>query len=165
MEFIQVHSHETERIEKLSAFASAIVKEHYDPIIGPEQNDYMIEMFQAPHSIRRQIEEGHLYYIAAVNGQWVGFCGIHPDGGKMFLNKLYIHKSQRGHGYASRIMDFIRGLCVVSGLTAIWLRVNRENTNSIEVYRHMGFEVVKMDKADIGGGFYMDDYILELPLR
>jgi GNAT superfamily N-acetyltransferase len=164
MEFIQITSGETAQIEKLSAFASEIVREHYDPIIGPEQNSYMIEKFQSAASIQSQIVDGYLYYIAVADGIWRGFFAVKPENGKMFLSKLYVHKSSRGQGYASQMLDFIKTLCAKQALSAIWLRVNRENSTSIQIYNHLGFHIVRTDKADIGHGYWMDDYILELPL-
>ena len=49
-----------EKTEELSRLASAIVREHYDPILGTEQNDYMIEKFQSPDAIRDQIRSGRV---------------------------------------------------------------------------------------------------------
>ena len=57
MEFIKVTLGDKEKVEKLSALASVIVKEHYDPILGAEQNDYMIEKFQSVKGITEQL--GH----------------------------------------------------------------------------------------------------------
>ena len=49
MEFIQVTLKDKEKIETLSALASSIVKEHYDPILGAEQNDYEVYKFILKH--------------------------------------------------------------------------------------------------------------------
>ena len=66
-----------ETIADLSEFASAIVKEHYDPILGNEQNDYMIEKFQSPQAIREQIEHGYTYYFIVSDGTRAGFFGYY----------------------------------------------------------------------------------------
>jgi RimJ/RimL family protein N-acetyltransferase len=46
----------------------------------------------------------------------------------------------------------------------VYLQVNRNNFDSITVYRRLGFEVIDTVKTDIGGGFYMDDYVMAKPL-
>ena len=46
--FCPVDAAGRETVERLSAFAGKIVREHFDPIIGPEQNRYMIARFQSP---------------------------------------------------------------------------------------------------------------------
>ena len=45
--FEKVLIDDTEAVEELSTLATGIVKEHYDPIIGAEVNDYMINLFQS----------------------------------------------------------------------------------------------------------------------
>ena len=64
MELIRVKAEDRGMIAGLSAFASEIVKEHFDPIIGPEQNDYMIARFQSVSAITEQIRSGYRYYLA-----------------------------------------------------------------------------------------------------
>ena len=44
----------------------------------------------------------------------------------------------------------------------IVLTVNRYNANSIAVYRHLGFHCIREEKTPIGGGYFMDDYIMAL---
>ena len=50
-------------------------------------------------------------------------------------------------------------------LKRIYLSVNKHNTPSYEVYLHLGFKVIDAVVTDIGGGFVMDDYIMEYRLR
>lgn len=45
---------ETYEIEELSRIASAVVKEHFDPLIDAAQNDYMISKFQSVEAISEQ---------------------------------------------------------------------------------------------------------------
>ncbi len=39
-------------IAEMSALATEIVREHYDPILGTAQNDYMLEKFQSVSALR-----------------------------------------------------------------------------------------------------------------
>ena len=41
MNFEQLMPYDENGIKEMSKMATAIVREHYDPIIGKEQNDYM----------------------------------------------------------------------------------------------------------------------------
>lgn len=52
-----------------------------------------------------------------------------------------------------------------AGLPAIFLNVNRDNAQVIAIYEHLGFVRVREEKNDIGGGFFMDDYVLEYACR
>ena len=76
LDFERVQAGETEKIAALSALATAIVREHFDPIIGRAQNDYMLAMFQTVPAITGQLEHGYRYYfvtadgVSTVNGCW-----------------------------------------------------------------------------------------------
>ena len=56
MEFQRLLINDEPGIHEMSRMAEAIVREHFDPLIGKEQNDYMIAMFQKPEAIRSQLE-------------------------------------------------------------------------------------------------------------
>ena len=135
-------------LTRLSQLASAIVKQHYDPIIGAEQNDYMIAMFQSPSAI-------------ADGNTLIGFMAFYPRDGKMYLSKLYLHKDYRGKGFSHKMIDFVRREAVKDGFSAIFLNVNKGNSDSIAAYHHLGFVKVREETNDIGHGFVMDDYVLE----
>lgn len=150
----------------LSAFAAGIWREHFTPILPAGQPEYMIEKFQSAAVMERQTkEEGYLYFRMEREGKPVGYFAIKPDGDRLFLSKLYVEKSERGKGYSSAALDFIKAYCKEKGFPAIWLTVNRYNDGSIAVYRHFGFRVIEEKATDIGGGYVMDDYFMELSVE
>jgi GNAT superfamily N-acetyltransferase len=106
-------------------------------------------------------EEGYRYFFLVKNGAPIGYTGIKAEDGKLFLSKLYIRKAERGNGYASMAFSFLESLCRAEHLSAIWLTVNRYNSDTIAVYKKKGFVTVREQVADIGGGYVMDDYIME----
>lgn len=151
-------------IEALSALATAIVREHYDPIIGPEQNDYMLEKFQSPAALRAQMAAGYRYFRVDVAGRAAGFLAFYPREGKMYLSKLYLTKEWRGQGIGRAMVDFVAAAARREGLAAVFLNVNRDNAASIAFYRRLGFHKSREEKNPIGNGFFMDDLVLELAL-
>lgn len=155
-----------ERIEALAAIADEVWHEHFASILSPEQIDYMVERFQSVPALTDQLQnQGYRYFFLTLGGVRIGYTGVRPDGeGKLFLSKLYILKPYRGQGYASEAFAFLERLCAEEGLSAIWLTVNRFNTNTIAVYEKKGFVTVRTQVADIGSGFVMDDYIMEKTL-
>ena len=60
------------------------------------------------------------------------------------------------------MLEYLRGLCREAGARTIWLTVNRRNERAIGAYRRAGFREVRAQVTDIGGGYVMDDYIMEL---
>lgn len=153
-------------IEKVAALANQIWHEHYATLISAAQIDYMLAELQSAPAITRQMsEEGYEYYLIDADGNDVGYMGLRQGDGKMMLSKMYILADKRGRGYAREAFDYIENLCLRRGLKAVWLTVNRNNTGSVDVYRKRGFEVVREEVADIGGGFVMDDYIMEKRIK
>ena len=55
-------------------------------------------------------------------------------------------------------------LAIESGKSVISLTVNKHNSNSIEAYKKMGFEIIRPMVTDIGSGYVMDDYYMEKKL-
>jgi len=161
MKFVRVLP---EEIPELSAFATEIVKKHFDPIIGAAQNDYMIAHFQTVEAITGQFEHGYRYYWMQEEDGRAGFFAIFPRDGMMYLSKFYVHENFRGRHIASKAFEKIVALTAEEGLSKVFLNVNRDNTDVINIYYHLGFVKAREEKNDIGGGFYMDDYVLEYTL-
>lgn len=151
-------------IEELCTLADGIWHEHFTPIIGGAQVEYMVEKFQSVPAVTEQLRQGYEYFLLLLEGRAVGYTGIHAENGELFLSKLYLRKENRGKGYARQAMNFLEELCRQRGLSKIWLTVNRHNDNTIAAYKAMGLTIVREQKADIGGGFFMDDYIMEKPI-
>lgn len=158
MKFDILLSGDAEKINEMSRMATAIVRDYYDPIIGKEQNDYMLEMFQTPEAIAEQMEHGYSYYFARENGKNLGFFAFYPRENALYLSKLYLYKEQRGKGYARPILEFLKDQARELGFNRIELNVNRYNETRF-IYEKLGFTVEWEEKNDIGNGFYMDDYV------
>lgn len=154
-----------ELIYSVSAVAEEIWHDHFDPIIGEAQVDYMLEKFLSPDALAQQINSGYQYYLFSYEYTFAGFAGVHKENGSLFLSKLYVDKEFRGKGIASYMFHQFIEMCKKNNLDKIWLTCNRHNTNTLEIYKHWGFKIVKEQAADIGNGFVMDDYILEYQIQ
>ena len=151
-------------ISEMSVLATKIVREHYDPILGKAQNDYMLKKFQSAEAIKGQIQDGYIYYFVRENDDNIGFIAFFPRGEAMYISKLYLLKEQRGKGYSHKILDFVAEKARDLGLCAIELNVNRLNS-SVDIYKKLGFKIIRQEKIDIGSGYYMDDYVCRLELE
>lgn len=163
---IQFKKVQTEQdIVALAELADIIWHEFFPCILSAEQIDYMVEKFQSYAVMQEQIQNnGYEYYFICKDGAPVGYTGFVREKEKLFLSKLYLKKECRGQGIASQVFQFLKHECAKSGLRSIYLTVNRQNKNTIAVYEKKGFVRLKEQVADIGNGFVMDDYIMELTL-
>ena len=150
-------------IKKIADLADIIWHEHFTPIIGAAQVGYMLDKFQSFHAISYAIKKNHYTYFMASedDGTLCGYCGVQPqDDGSLFLSKLYVKKEERGKGLSRQLLDFAHRH--FPQYSPVWLTVNRDNTNTIAIYEHMGFVKIREQKSDIGSGFVMDDYVMAL---
>ena len=150
-------------IAEMSAMATEIVREHFDPIIGKAQNDYMLQKFQTADAIRDQLVHGYQYFFVSEDGRTVGFLAFYPQEEAMYLSKLYLYKTERGKGYSRQMVDFVARKAREAGLPAIELNVNRDNS-AVRAYERLGFQMIRTEKNDIGEGFFMDDFVFRLEL-
>lgn len=150
-----------EEIKNVAVLANEIWHQHFIPIIGEAQVDYMVEKFQSYPAISRQIkEEGYEYFRLYLNDTFAGYTGVHAEKDALFLSKLYIKESCRGNHLATHALNFLIKLCKERGLKKIWLTCNKYNANTLAIYDYLGFKITDEQVADIGNGFVMDDYIL-----
>lgn len=160
MEMVKVVSQED--IKTVSDLACEIWREYYPALIGREQVDYMLAKYQSPEAISRDIEnDSYEYFIMNAGGKPVGYTGVRPADGSLFLSKIYILADERGKGYGSAAIDFHTETCRERGLSSVWLTVNRGNGRSVAAYEKNGFSIARSQVTDIGNGYTMDDYIME----
>lgn len=150
------------QLQRISGLAREIWNEHYAAILSQEQIDYMVGKFQSYDAICAQRkEEGYQYFLLLRGDDAAGYMGIRLEEDRLFLSKLYVLGSFRGCGVAASAMQYLEQLCRENMLRGIWLTVNKNNSGSIAAYERMGFHKAYEQTSDIGGGFVMDDYVME----
>ncbi|MGB4609999.1 MAG: GNAT family N-acetyltransferase [Saccharofermentanales bacterium] len=163
MNFERLLLSDKDKITEMSEMATEIVREHFDPIIGKAQNDYMIEKFQTVDAIRSQLEQGCQYYFVSEKGSRIGFLAFYPKACCMYLSKIYLYKAERGKGYFEKMLDFVIMKAQEEELASIELNVNKNNS-AVFAYEKLGFKIIRSEKNDIGEGYYMDDYVYRLEI-
>lgn len=151
------------QIAEVARLGEEIWREHYGGLLSAEQIAYMLEKYQSERAVAAQLADGgYRYWLVFEDGRPCGYCGFVREEDRLFLSKLYLRRAVRGRGIARLALEKLRA--EAAGLRSIYLTVNKENSGSIAVYKALGFREIDAVKTDIGGGFYMDDYIMELPL-
>jgi len=161
MDFERLYTNNTLKISKMSSLATKIVRDYYDPIIGEEQNTYMLNKFQTKESIIQQINNGARYYFLKNNTENIGFMSFYPRLDSMYLSKWYLLKTARNQGFGKECLKFLIQEVRKENLKAIELNVNRFNPTQ-HIYEHLGFKRIREEKIDVGSGFFMDDFVYRL---
>ena len=153
----------------IAALADEIWREHCTPIVGAAQVDYMLAKFQSAEQITTDIRKNDYTYFTAKDtkhDKLIGYCGVAPEDGSLIISKLYVHKDFRGRGIARSFLDETAALCRFEyGYNKIRLIVDKHNETAIAAYQKMGFVTIDSVKIDIGGGFFMDDYLMEFSVN
>jgi len=149
-------------IQRVAQLAKEIWTEHFLPIIGQKQVDYMLNKFQSPEAIKTQIQkESYHYFFINDGSNNIGYFAIQKQNRILFLSKLYVNRENRGRGFGKAALAYIIEFAKEHTLNKIQLTVNKDNTNSIKAYKKMGFVVTGKQVIDIGNNFVMDDYKME----
>jgi diamine N-acetyltransferase len=143
--------------------ADEIWREHYTPLIGLTQVEYMLENFQSKKAMQEQVSHGMAYYVVYAGKTPVGYYSIKPEEDEhLFLSKIYVRRSLRGAGVGAWILNQVCEKAHYRNRSKISLTVNKGNASSIAFYERVGFKKAKGIVADIGNGFVMDDWRMVL---
>ncbi len=152
------------KIPAVQQLAREIWNEHYIKILSQEQIDYMLDLFYSEEKIKSEIEEGIIWEMLTENDTPIGYLVCKIELEKVYIFKIYLKASVRGKGYGKILLDHAINLAKQNHKNALYLNVNKHNTDSIAFYERNGF--IKIDEGvfDIGNGHVMDDFIMELNL-
>ncbi|MBJ6368559.1 GNAT family N-acetyltransferase [Snuella sedimenti] len=150
---------------KIAELADLVWREHYIPIIGNAQVDYMLKTFQSVDAISQQVSDGYSYYFLNYHNDAVGYIAVKEEADALFLSKVYVLSSYRGKKIGKAAMHFIEERAKRMQLKTVQLTVNKYNLESIKAYKKLGFINKGPLVKDIGQGFIMDDYLMEKTLN
>ena len=154
----------TADVDRLCALAGEIWRAHYPAIISAAQIEYMLAERYNPAVVRAELQRGDLWWDQLlVNGDMAGFASyfMTRKTGEIKLDKLYVHHDRQRQGYGGMLLDRVVTMARTYGCETLVLAVNKQNRNAIAAYEKYGFKVADSVVKDIGGGFVMDDYIMQ----
>jgi GNAT superfamily N-acetyltransferase len=136
----------------------------YGDILSPEQLKYMLKLIYSPRSLHRQIvDEHHRFLIVEQEEEPIGFASwsATADTGVYKLHKLYVLPGRQGKGLGRTLLQFIFETIRPEGAARLRLNVNRHN-KARQFYERIGFTVIGEEDIDIGHGYFMNDFIMEI---
>lgn len=141
-------------------------KTAYAEILTAEQIAYMLREMYSEEVISEQISNPHyFYYFIKVENIDIGFVGyeIHYEEDTTKLHRIYLLENAKGKGVGKVALKFLIQKVLEVGNHRIILNVNRNNPAQY-FYKSLGFKVYEEGVFDIGNGFVMDDYLMEIRL-
>jgi GNAT superfamily N-acetyltransferase len=154
---------EREELSVVKSLAFDIWPRVYDYMISSEQIAYMLSMMYNLDKLQQQWGEGVKFVVLEVEGMPQGFVSFEEKADCIFLQKLYLRPEMQGQGFGKKMLQVAVDFAIDSKKLSIELTVNRNN-KSLEFYMSQGFQIKEEKDFDIGGGYFMNDYILSLAI-
>lgn len=161
MKLIQINANQLLIVIELSKKIWPVA---YGEILSKAQLDYMIEKFYNETALRELIQKGHVFYLAQDDKDiYVGFVSyeINSEPNKTKIHKIYVLPETQGTGVGKQLFDLVKTKAQENQQTAIFLNVNKYN-KAQKFYQKLGFTITKEEVIDIGNGYVMDDYVMDI---
>ena len=152
-------------VDAVSALARTVWQATYPALISQAQIDAMLADRYSPQRIRTQLgDPRQAWWVALLGTVPAGFAHVLLEGMRCKLDKLYVHPDHQHQGIGGALLQACADWARTHQARHLWLQVNRGNTQAIRAYEKYGFRIVESRVFDIGGGFVMDDYMMERAL-
>lgn len=172
MRIYHIRPAENSDLSLVHEMAETIFRQTYRDIISPSQMEYMMDWMYSLPNLRKQVAEGHVYYIAYHEDIPCGYMSVQCEGSDdegvvvFHLHKIYVMPSEQGKGlgrlFIDKAISHVRSTSSVP--SRLELNVNRSNP-AVTFYTHVGMRILRQGDFPIGDGFYMNDYIMGLDLN
>ena len=135
-------------------------------ILSPEQIAYMLDMMYSEAALQEQVsKKGHRFLLLKEEEEAVAYASYEIDylPGKAKIHKLYCLPETQGKGYGKALIFAVADLARQDRQQRLRLDVNYQN-KAVGFYHYLGFETVDRIDTNIGNGYLMEDYVMEMEL-
>jgi len=138
----------------------------YAEILSKEQMKYMLETMYSEAEILEHLKNPNYHYFLVFDedlNSFDGFLGYenHYEKNTTKLHRIYLVPESKGKGLGKKTLEFLNEKVKESGDTRIILNVNKYNSAK-NFYESQGYKIYDEGVFDIGNGFVMDDYLMEI---
>jgi GNAT superfamily N-acetyltransferase len=164
---INIRTIAAEELPKVQAIAHQTWPNTFGKILSAEQIDYMLNLMYSIEELELQLEKGLTFLLAEEDGTALGFAGFElncSDLPKAKLHKIYLLPTAQGKGLGKKLILEVADRAKQANQKSLLLNVNKYNQPAIDFYLRIGFVEIYKEVIDIGGGYVMDDVVMELSL-
>ena len=136
----------------------------YDHILTEQQTLYMLDLMYNSLTLENQIKGNIAFFMVDLEQETVGYFALENIDDKIVkLHKLYLDPTQKQKGLGRKIIQYIKDWVLTNKSNRIILNVNKHNS-AVQFYLKVGFTIIEDLILDIGEGYVMDDYVMQLHL-
>lgn len=138
----------------------------YAEILSQEQMGYMLNTMYSKAEIAEHLKNSNYHYYLVFDetlNVFDGFLGYenHYENQTTKLHRIYLVPESKGKGLGKKTLEFLNEKVKESSDNRIILNVNKYNSAQ-KFYESQGYKVYDEGVFDIGNGFVMDDYLMEI---
>jgi GNAT superfamily N-acetyltransferase len=138
----------------------------YADILSNEQMEYMLSEMYSQSELGKHFKDSNYHYYLIMDehtNSFEGFIGYehHYEENTTKLHRIYLVPESKGKGFGKEALQFLNRKVSESGDRRIILNVNKNN-DARRFYESQGYRVYDDGVFDIGNGFVMDDYLMEV---
>ncbi|CAD7801050.1 hypothetical protein CHRY9390_00721 [Chryseobacterium aquaeductus] len=140
----------------------------YAEILSKEQMEYMLTTMYSKSEISEHLRNPNYHYFLIfdeISNSYNGFLGYenHYEKNTTKLHRIYLVPESKGKGLGKKTLTFLNEKVKENGDNRIILNVNKYNSAK-NFYESQGYTIYGEGVFDIGNGFVMDDYLMEIML-
>ncbi|EAZ95703.1 putative acetyltransferase [Flavobacteria bacterium BAL38] len=153
-----------EQLSIVAELAYEIWPTAYGEILSSEQLQYMLAQFYSLEALETQFQNGQHFLLLKDAERAVGFLSYELNcyhSQKLKIHKIYVLSSEQGKGLGKLLIDKAIEIAIAQNQKAVFLNVNKYNKARF-FYEKLGFTIVKEEVIEIGNGYVMDDYVMEV---
>lgn len=140
----------------------------FSAILSADQIEYMLTMMYSLPALQQQVlEKKHVFLLAKEGELHLGYCSYELNyqfTSKVKIHKIYVLPASQGKGVGKKLLNVVADIAMRTDNNGLSLNVNRDNT-AVDFYQRQGFSITGQEDIDIGNGFLMEDYIMEMNLN
>ena len=141
----------------------------YKNILSVDQLSYMLKMMYDVNVLVHQQEQLKHKFILAFDESEnkMGFACYSKEinlPSTYQLHKLYLLPNQQGKNVGTMLLNFVLNeIKKTAEKSVLQLNVNRQN-NAVNFYLKKGFSILHKEDNDIGNGYFMNDYVMQIDI-
>jgi ribosomal protein S18 acetylase RimI-like enzyme len=145
-------------IPTIVALASKIWRAHYPGIISNAQIDFMLSNRYSEQALLKQISGNEKFFLVSDGQTPVAYASIEERNNDYYIHKFYVDISLHRSGIGTAL--FQKLIAEIKTAKPVRLQVNRKNYKAINFYFKNGFVIESVGDFDIGGGYFMEDFVM-----
>jgi len=152
-------------LDTIQKMANEIWPVCFKEMISQSQIEYMLDWMYTRKKLEDNFDKGHAFIILKKENKKIGFASFEKKRikARIRLHKLYVDPNQHHNGAGRELLNYIINEGKRNSLSTLDLFVNRTNP-AVTFYEKIGFEIVESIDLEIGNGFFMNDYRMEIEI-